>query len=144
MGQLIVTAVLASLVVGGGVFIFWPDLSSKLPKKKEKQKKPSKEQVNAREIYRNYYTTTDELIELSNLMQDGMDKDSARDKLVERGDSIVEMLSNPNGQHHVCPVCHQDNRIQAGITSMRCRCDGGEFRKKVHSMVVDAGHNNYY
>ena len=141
MGQLIVTAVLASLVAGGGIFIFWPDLSAKLPKR---AKKMTKEELSMRDIYRKHYTTTDELIEVASLIDKGLDREFAKEKIADRGDSIVELLANPNQHHrHTCPVCYNDNRIQARIASVGCRCGEGHFRNKVHSMVKEAGYQHY-
>lgn len=145
MSEVIVTIILVSFVVGGGLFIFWPDLSSLKKPRKEKKAKSKIKKLNPHDIYLKHYSAEDALIEtvwyLENIRFNGRKASSSeiRSWIQERGNLIKKMIEQPSFIH-VCPICHEDNHLKYEQVKIGCRCHQGQFQKKAQAMMKEAGH----
>jgi hypothetical protein len=140
MSELIITLLLVGFVVGGGVFIFWPDLTSFIKKPaREKKKKNKLDSVN--DIYRNNYSKEDEFIE-SATMSGAANKTMEQMKVAiqKRSEKIKKMMIDPVHNQHECPVCGGYNQVKYDSISIHCQCNHGKFRKAANQMMEDAGH----
>lgn len=144
MSGIIVTLVLISFVIGGGLFIFWPDLASVIAKpKKEKKKKQAYKSIHA--IYRSHYTEEDELIEAVFYRKKHHDMISTSDALAriqKRGEQVKALLSNSGGGTQMCSICQEMMTIKSDYYHIRisCTCDNGRFRDKIMKMLKETGH----
>lgn len=141
MSELIITLLLVGFVVGGGVFIFWPDLTSFIKKPaREKKKKNKLDSVN--DIYRNNYSKEDEFIE-SATMSGAANKtmDEMKIAIQHRADKIKNMMIDPVHNQHSCPVCDRRNGVQYEAVKITCECNHGKFKKAANQMMKDAGHS---
>lgn len=143
MSGIIVTLVLISFVIGGGLYIFWPDLRSVITKpKKEKKKKQA--YLNVEAVYRAHYSEEDELIEAVSYAKrhyDAFTITEALARIQKRGDKIKIMLSNESTIQH-CNMCNESNTTSShyGNISIRCSCDGARFKQRIMKMLKDTGH----
>ena len=143
MSGIIVTLVLISFVIGGGLFIFWPDLTSVITKpKKEKKKKQAHKSIHA--IYRSHYTEEDELIEAVSYKKrhyNMIDINDAIARIQKREEQVKLMLSNTGGTQ-MCAMCQEVITAKSEYNNIRisCTCDGGRFKQSVLKMLKDTGH----
>jgi hypothetical protein len=140
MSELIITLLLLGFVVGGGVFIFWPDLISIVKKPaREKKKKSKLDSVN--DIYRNNYSKEDEFIE-ANTMSGAANKtpEQMKTAIAERAHKIKQMMVDPVHNQHSCPVCGNYNQVRYDNIDIKCACNHSKFRRAANQMMVDAGH----
>lgn len=132
-----VVTTLVVFVVGGGLFIFWPDITTAIAKpKKAKKIKSIKESI--RSIYEKHYTAEDELIEgfsLAGSKASALTMQLTMQRLKKRGEGVITLLNKVDGDHR-CPLCGHSNEYDAyyGHFVVRCTCDNGQFRQKVSSM----------
>jgi hypothetical protein len=138
MSEFIVTLVLIGFVVGGGLFIFWPDLVSTVKKPKREKAKREKA-LSIESIYEKHYSKEDELIEASKIMERYGDIHKAKEAIEERGSYIKRMMRDTSKYHH-CPVCGSYNSKSYDDIHIQCECDAGKFRRAAKEMFKDAGH----
>ena len=140
MSELMVTLCLLGFVIGGALFIFWPDILS-LFKRKPKAGKVKQDSVD--EIYLRHYTEEDAFLRAANWKKwDEYIKPKsfieAKGLIDRRGHLIKEMIRDNKPSSHNCPICHGQNGRNAYYQIYsRCRCT--DFKKKPEEIAHEAG-----
>lgn len=141
MSEAVVTLVLLGFVVGGGFFIFWPDIAENI-KKPKKAKLLAKEQETVESIYNKHYSKEDALIEASKYAKyHNISIQEAKKKIELRGNLIKDYLRNPNQNLHRCPMCNSVNDFRYDDLHVSCSCNGFEFREKAKAMANEKGYS---
>lgn len=137
MSQAILTAILTSFVVGGGVFIFGPDLKNSFRKKVSPKKSAN---INYHEVYLEYYGAEDELIEAAEYVSthSGTSLSQIRRLIAQRGISMERLLAKKEPEHR-CPVCGVRNGTKYSSMDIACRCNNGLFKEKMKKMFTEHG-----
>lgn len=136
---MIITGTLITFVVGGGVFIFWPDLKSKITSPKQK-KQMSNRKREITELYDEHFSQEQLFIEAV-MLYDNKQTDTlaeARGLLVQRGQLFKTFLASTEGNHYDCPVCSQHVRLHHGEVNVACTCK--PFNSHAKQMAKKAGY----
>lgn len=141
MSEAVVTLVLLGFVVGGGFFIFWPDITEKI-KSPRKAKLLIKEQETVESIYNKHYSKEDALIEVARYSKsNNISLQEGKKKIELRGNLAKDYLRMPEQNAHSCPMCGNRNSIRSREIYITCNCNGYQFREKLQAMAKEKGYD---
>jgi hypothetical protein len=147
MSEIVITLILIGFVVGGGLFIFWPDLFSFFTRPKRMKAQKSKQQL-VHSMFEEHFTKEDAFLEAINLHDRGHKYSHVRTRTLDECKSLVEergrqmkfFLQEPHSNPHNCPMCGNPNRVRHDEMDISCGCGDGTFRNKSRKMAQELGY----
>lgn len=153
MAEFIYTAVLAALVAGGGVYIFYPDLKKAAhwrPLKKApdgtSQTPGDSVRLYVAELYETHYSEEEELLEAHRMIKrcDATSFAEAFDKIHSRQYQLIEMMTASRIKDKSisgdCTLCGRYFYVKReGQVKSNCHCNALKFRQASEAMGEQFG-----
>lgn len=139
---MIITGTLITFVIGGGVFIFWPDLKNRVTQPKQKKKRIERltEQQNTiSKLYDDAFPAEEEFLEAVRYYEEKRvdSLNEARSMVSHRGQLLKTFLQDPNKEGYQCPVCSGKTVLYYSEVRIDCTCK--PFITRAKRLIRDTG-----